>query len=163
MEFKPHSQEGPKPGLAFNLFVRVFGIAALAALILPYYKGLEPLVIFNALVEGFNSSGINGIPDALFEGSSGSVQGQVVAWMLVSGPAIGILFSLWMVLTGKYAGGPFTFALCFLLLGWIAFTIFKADLDLDMGFLAFVDKGFWAQLGALSIPLVGMFFLDKSI
>ena len=163
MEFRAPKQEKPKSGLAFNLFVRVFGLAGFAAFMLPYYKGIPSVEIGQLLLDTFQSQGFAAIPEALFANANETAQGMTLAWMLVAGPILGVFFSLWMVLSGKYAGGPFTFALCFVFLGWVAFTIFKSHLGIEMGFFSFVDTGFWAQMGALSIPLLGMFALDKSI
>ena len=163
MEFKSPVSSGPKPGILFNIFVRIFGIAGFAAFMLPYYQGIDSLEIGKILLETFQSQGFGAIPQALFANANETVQGATLSWMLVGGPILGIFFSLYMTITGKYSGGPFTYALCFFFLGWVAFTIFKVNLGIEIGFFDFIDLGFWAQIGSLSIPLLGMFFLDKSI
>ena len=102
----------------------------------------------------------------LFDDLTGSSSSAWLTTFTIYGilsPAIFALISLYMTILGKYSGGPFTFLLLYLGISWALFFFAGEQVGVDTNFFKMAEFGLWGNVGALFVPFVGMFFLDKSI
>lgn len=149
-------------GTAYKILVRVCGLAAIGAMILPVFQGLNAIDFFTAIGDAFSAGGIAEVFNQLAGGNEGGPAlftgiFLMLAYVLI--PLIG----LFMLLTGKYSGGPLTFAILFNIAGWLIVHFWGPDMGLESGFFGLAGIGYYAAMGALFAPFIGMFFLDKSI
>lgn len=147
-------------GPVFHILVRICGLAAIAGVFLPFFGKMSIIDLFNAVIE----PGTNGVIGNLREMLSGTTgMGAVTNFILVSSYLIFPIIGIYMVIKGKYAGGPFTYLLLFNIAAFLMVNFFGASAGIEGNFFANVGLGYWISCAGLFVPFVGMFFLDKSI
>lgn len=146
-------------GMPFKLLVRICGLAGVGAFFLPFFEGMSGLEYFKAIFGVIGEGGIKGLFDTFGEGGPAIIGGI----FLILGYIIFPIISLWMLLSGKYSGGPLTFVLLFNLAGWLIIHFWGTQMGVETSFFGIVGLGYWIATAALFVPFVGMFFLDKSI
>lgn len=156
-------EEGPKDsGPAFKWMVRLCGLAAIGGIFLPFLEQMTVLDLFENFQQGADAYGGWGSSiGAYFE--AGSVGGTIVKGLFLLPYILFPLLGLNMFLRAKYAGGPFTLLLLFLIGAFVLFRLYGEDADSATNFFAITALGFWVSVGGLFLPFVGMFFLDKSV
>lgn len=144
--------EGP----AFQILVRLCGLGALAALILPYFTGMSVVDLAKLIGEE------PGNTLALFGGGQGAWS-TVFALYLILGLLLIVMLSMAMVFRGRYVGGPMTFVIVFNAAGWLFVNFLGDAAGVPVNWFSLMGLGFYLACGAFILPLLGMFFLDKSI
>jgi hypothetical protein len=114
----------------------------------------------------FSEGGVAGVFTSISGGHEGG-PALITGLFLSLGYILFPLLSLFMLLTGKYKGGPLTFLILFNLAGWLIIHFWGPDFlggdYTGSSFFGLTGPGYWIACSALLAPFVGMFFLDKSI
>jgi len=162
--FGAKKEAAPKDaGPAFRWMVRLCGLAVIGGLFLPFLEKMNIMDLAQGFSEGADAMG--GWGDFFGAYFTAGSTGGLVAKIIYLVPFILFpLIGLSMVLRGKYAGGPFTLILLYLIAAFVLFRMYGEDAGAaSNNFFALTGPGFWVSTGGLFLPFVGMFFLDKSI
>jgi hypothetical protein len=146
-------------GPAFKVIVRICGLAAIAAIFLPFIGKFSIIDLVKLVTEA--GADVGGNLKLLFVGKT--AMATVTNCILLSAFVIFPLIGLMMAIRGKYAGGPFTYLLLFNIAAFFLVNFFGADAGIDGNFFINTGLGYWIGCGALFAPFLAMFFLDKSI
>ncbi len=92
-----------------------------------------------------------------------SVVGSITKFLMLMSFVIFPLIGLGMLIRGKYAGGPLTFLILFNIGLFLLVNFFGPSAGIEGNFFANTGYGYWTSAGALFLPFIAMFFLDKSI
>lgn len=153
-------------GFSYKLLVRICGLVGIGSFFLAYFQGVNGLDFFKGIANVFSASGFEGVFTAISGGHDGG-PALMTGLFLALGYIFFPLISLFMLLTGKYKGGPLTFLILFNLAGWLIIHFWGAEFlsgDLaNSSFFGLTGPGYWLACGALLSPFIGMFFLDKSV
>ncbi|MCB9231835.1 MAG: hypothetical protein H6581_09245 [Bacteroidia bacterium] len=161
--------QAPKDsGFSFKMLVRLSGLGAIAALFLPFFRQGEAshsaFSFFKGIVETVKAEGAAKLIEILnISPNHEGIIGLALGAFLTLVPVIFALTGLYMLIFGKYAGGPLTLLILILLAGWLGFMFGGPAIELEQSFFGLISFGFWIAVGALGLPFVGMFFLDKSV
>jgi hypothetical protein len=163
----PKKSSGP----AFKALVRICGLIGIGAFFLPYFNGhtglelikelaskaLSPGELFTAILRNDGAE-----PDSTL---TYTLMSKVIGGVFLLGMIVFTIMSLWMTLSGRYAGGPLTMLLLFNAAAWVLvqFAGGKAGLDSTRFYMGHADIGYYVANAALFLPFIGMFFLDKSV
>ncbi len=161
--FSAKKESAPKDsGPAFKWLVRLSGLAVIGGIFLPFLERMDILQLLETFQNGAAASG--GYP-GFFElyFTAASTGGVFVKALFLLPFVMFPLIGLSMVLRGKYAGGPFTLLILFLIAAFVMFRMFGDDAGTATNFFMITGLGFWVSVGGLFLPFIGMFFLDKSI
>lgn len=164
---KKTTSDAPKDsGFSYKMLVRICGLAGIGSFFLAYFQGVNGLDFFKGIAAVFTAGGMEGVFTALAGGHEGG-PALMTGLFLALGYVFFPLISLFMLITGKYKGGPLTFLILFNLAGWLIIHFwgdqFLAGDLANSSFFGLTGPGYWLACGALLSPFVGMFFLDKSI
>ena len=159
--FSSRPKEPKESGTAFNIVVRLCGLAAIGGIFLSFLNGVSGLELFEAIGDSISRVGFGDTVSGMIEAKStpGSIVNVLILLAYILFPIIG----LFMVIRGKYSGGPFTFLLFFNIAAWVMVMLYGADAGIDKNFFLITGPGYWISCGGLFLPFVFMFFLDKSI
>jgi hypothetical protein len=153
----PTSDSGP----AYKAVVRICGLIAIIGIFLPFIGWKSIIEVSEAIQVAIPQMGLKTTISKLFEANT--LMGSITKGLMVFAFIIFPLIGLGMLIRGKYAGGPLTFLILFNLALFLLVNFFGADAAITGNFFANTGYGYYISSGALFLPFIAMFFLDKSI
>lgn len=148
-------------GPAYKAVVRICGLIAIAGIFLPFIQWNSILDIIAGMQDAISSLGFFDTIKGMV--SATSIPGTITKSLMLLSFVFFPLIGLGMLIRGKYAGGPLTFLILFNIGLFLLVNFFGQDAAIVGNFFANTGYGYFISVGALFVPFIAMFFLDKSI